>query len=116
MSKAMSNKSIKRIKITVVLVLLIIAAFLLTGCQTYNERFTYYDPAGQTNHVVHVSYRTFLTWGEAAKLQTSTQTEEFIRTVNAEGVTVKGDSEAIRALGSAIGETAGTILKTTIAP
>ena len=112
----MSARSIKRLKLAVVLVLLGIASWLLTGCQTYNERFTYYDPAGTTNHTVHVSYRTILTFGEASKLSTSTQTEEFIRTVNAEGVTVKGDSEALRALGSAIGETAGTILKHTVNP
>lgn len=110
----MSTPCIKRIKLAVAVGLLAIASWLLTGCQTYNERFTYYDPAGATNHTVHVSYRTFLTFGEASKLSTSTQTEEFIRTVNAEGITVKGDSEAISALGSAIGETVGSILKHTI--
>jgi len=101
----------EQLKLLVLVILFFVAAFLLSGCVSYNERFTYYDPVGATNHTVHVSYRTFLTFGEAAKLSTSTQTEEFIRTVNAEGVIVKGDSEAIRALGSAIGEAAATAVK-----
>jgi regulator of protease activity HflC (stomatin/prohibitin superfamily) len=105
-------KAKDHLKMLVLVILFAIIIVLLSGCVSYNERFTYLNPAtGQTNHTVHVSYRHFLTWGEAAKLQTSTQTEEFIRTVNAEGVTVKGDAEAIKALGAAIGEATATAIK-----
>ncbi len=42
---------------------------LFTGCSHYSERFTYIDPAsGNTNHVVHVSHHTFMTYGQAAAL------------------------------------------------
>jgi hypothetical protein len=75
---------------------------LLTGCQSYNERFTYVQPDGTTNHVVHISYRSCLMWGEAAKLKTETQTMEFIRTVNADDLVSKPDSESIKAIADGI--------------
>lgn len=90
---------------------LIPLAALLTGCTTYNERFTYFDDAGKTNHVVHVSHRTFLVWGKAAELQTETQTQEFIRTVNAKDIELKTDSEAITAIGNAVGQAIGEAVK-----
>ena len=70
---------------------------LLCGCTTYHERFSYYGPGG-TNHTVCISHNTFLIWGEIAKLSTETQTEEFVRKVNAEGLSVKTDAEAIKAI------------------
>ena len=76
---------------------------LLCGCTTYSERFTYIDPATQTtNHVVSVSHRTFLVWWQAAKLKTETQTMEFIRTVNADGVVSRPDAESIKAIADGI--------------
>lgn len=69
----------------------------LTGCSTYRERFTYYGPNG-TNHVVDVSHKTFLMFGQAATLKTETQTMEFIRTVNATGVLTKPDAESVKAV------------------
>ncbi len=76
---------------------------LLCGCTTYNERFTYVDPnTGSTNHTVHISYRSCLMWGEAAKLKTETQTMEFIRTVNADGLVSKPDADSIKAIADGI--------------
>ena len=76
---------------------------LLCGCTTYNERFTYIDPATQTtNHVVSVSHRTFMVWGQAATLETETQTMEFIRTVNADGLVSKPDADSIKAIADGI--------------
>lgn len=70
-----------------------------SGCSHYSEQFTYLDSqTGMTNHVVRVRHATFLMWGEANKLETETQTAEFIRTVNAEGIILKPDSEAIKSL------------------
>jgi hypothetical protein len=77
----------------------LLLVWLLCGCTTYHERFTYIDPATQTtNHVVSVSHRTFLVWWQAAKLKTETQTMEFIRTVNADDLVSKPDSESIKAI------------------
>lgn len=69
----------------------------VSGCTTYRERFTYYGPGG-TNHTVSITHNTFLIWGQAAKLATETQTMEFIRTVNAEGLSFKPDSDSIKAI------------------
>ena len=85
--------------------ILIIAIILLSGCSHYAERFTYIDPAsGNTNHVVSVTHTTFLMGGEAAKLKTETQTMEFIRTVNAEGISQRPDSESIKAITAGVVE------------
>ena len=81
----------------------ILLGVLLCGCTTYNERFTYVDPnTGSTNHTVHISYRSCLMWGEAAKLKTETQTMEFIRTVNADGLVSKPDADSIKAIADGI--------------
>jgi hypothetical protein len=86
----------------------LLAAMILTGCQSYNERFTYMDPkTGATNHVVHVSYRSLFMVGESAKLRTETQTMEFIRTVNADGLKSRVDAEGIAAAGTAAGNVIG---------
>lgn len=74
------------------------ALALLSACSCYTERFTYFAPDGRTNHVVDVRHRTFLMYGQAARLKTETQTSEFIRTVNAEGVTLRPDSESVKAI------------------
>jgi len=77
------------------LTLILAACFLLSGCTMYSERFTYFDSeTGATNHIVHVSHHTFMTYGKAAKLSTETQTMEFIRTVNAEGLSQRPDAES----------------------
>ena len=76
---------------------------LLCGCTSYNEWFTYVDPnTGSTNHTVHISYRSFLMWGESAKLKTETQTMEFIRTVNADGLVIKPDADSIKSIADGI--------------
>ena len=81
----------------------VLLVWLLCGCTTYHERFTYIDPATQTtNHVVSVSHRTFLVWWQAAKLKTETQTMEFIRTVNADDIVSKPDAESIKAIADGI--------------
>ena len=81
----------------------LLLVWLVCGCQTYNERFTYVDPkTGSTNHTVHISYRSFLMWGESAKLKTETQTMEFIRTVNADDLVSKPDAESIKAIADGI--------------
>ena len=100
----MSTRSIKRIKLAVLLGLFIVAAWLLSGCKTYSEQFIKLNPDGTTNHIARVNYRTLFIVGEAANLQTSTQTEDYIRTVGADAVKTKADSEAITAGGAAIGE------------
>jgi hypothetical protein len=100
----MSASSIKRIKLGVLLGLFVIVCWLLSGCKTYSEQFVKLNPDGTTNHIARVNYRTLFIIGEAANLQTSTQTEDYIRTVGADALKTKGDKEAIAAGGSAIGE------------
>lgn len=81
----------------------VLLVWLLCGCTTYSERFTYVDPkTGSTNHTVHISYRSFLMWGESAKLKTETQTMEFIRTVNADGLVIKPDADSIKSIADGI--------------
>ena len=85
------------------LIFLVLVAVACVGCQTYNERFTYVDPSsGSTNHVVHVSYRSCLLWGKAARLKTETQTMEFIRTVNADGLETRPDAASVKAISDGI--------------
>lgn len=87
------------------LAFLMVAAGLGTGCQSYRERFTYLSPAtGATNHVVDVSFRSCLIWGKAAKLRTETQTMEFIRSVNAEGLESRPDPEAVKAIAQGVAD------------
>lgn len=62
----------------------------LISCSTYYERFTYTSEQG-ASHTVDVSHNTFLMYGKAATLNTDTQTEEFIRTVNAADIQRKPD-------------------------
>lgn len=82
--------------------------FACSGCTTYSETFTYYGPDG-TNHTLTISHNTFLIYGKANKLATETQTGEFIRTVNASGLQVKTDADAVKAITEGITE---GILKT----
>ena len=91
-----------RITAAAMLLLGLALVVLLSGCQTYNERFTYIGPDGATNHVVHVSYKSCLMWGEAAALKTETQTGEFIRTVNADGLMSRPDPEAVKAISEGV--------------
>jgi hypothetical protein len=75
-----------------------IALSILTGCTNYSEDFTKYSEDGSIAHTVHVTHRTFLIVGKAATLKTETQTEDFIRNVNATDMSVKTDSEAVKAI------------------
>jgi len=75
-----------------------IALLALTGCQTYHEQFVYFSPTGQTNHIVNVGFTSCLMFGAAARLKTETQTGEFIRNVNADGLITKPDADSIRAI------------------
>lgn len=97
--------------------ILLLVVLLLVGCVRYNERFTYIDPeTGATNHTVHVSHSTFLVWGRAAELATETQTQEFIRTVNAKQIEIRTDAQAIEAIGGAAGRIIGEAVKKTLTP
>lgn len=71
---------------------------LLTSCSIYREEFTKYDNHGIPNHTVQVTYGTFLMLGEAGQLRTSTQTEDFIREVNAQDAKSATDKESISAI------------------
>ena len=85
---------------TLTILILLVAC---VGCTTYRERFTYIDPSsGATNHVVDVSWRTFLVSGKAGQLRTETQTMEFIRSVNAVDAELKPDAESIKAIADGI--------------
>lgn len=70
---------------------------LFSSCSFYRENFTKYDN-GVPNHTVQVTYCTFLMIGEAARLKTTTQTEDFIREVNTEGASSKPDNATISAI------------------
>ena len=83
--------------------LLVVAAIFLTGCQTYHERFVYLAN-GYTNHIVDVSYTSCLMLGKAARLKTETQTGEFIRNVNADGLETKPDADTIKAISEGVTE------------
>jgi hypothetical protein len=67
----------------------------LSGCSFYRERFTHYPTKTDPGHVVDVVHVSIFQFGSAAKLTTSTQTEEFIRDVNAEGIVQKTDGAAL---------------------
>jgi len=51
---------------------------------------------------VDVSWRTCLVMGKAGQLRTTTQTMEFIRTVNAYGLVSKPDADSIKAIADGI--------------
>ncbi len=74
---------------------------MCAGCSTYTESFTYWGP-GQTNHTVKVSHHTLLMYGKAARLETETQTMEFIRNVNATDLEVGGDAKTIKAISDGV--------------
>jgi hypothetical protein len=67
----------------------------LGGCSLYRERFTHYPKRDEPGHVVEVLHVSVFQFGSAARLTTSTQTEEFIRDVNAEGIVQKTDGAAL---------------------
>lgn len=71
---------------------------LFSSCSLYREQFTKYDNHGIPNHTVQVTYGTFLMLGEAGQLRTSTQTEDFIREVNAQDAKSATDKESISAI------------------
>lgn len=68
----------------------LLCLLLFSGCSSYYERFSFTGEEGQT-HTVDVQHHTLFMFGKAANLNTDTQTEEFIRTVNATGVSQKPD-------------------------
>lgn len=72
------------------------------SCLHYKEEFTYYNESGTPNHTVDVSYYNFLIMGKAGRLNTETQTMEFIRNVNASDVESKSDSDAIGSLAEGV--------------
>jgi hypothetical protein len=75
-----------------------LAALLMNSCSFYQEDFTKYDEHGIPDHTVKVTHMTFFMTGEAAKLKTYTNTEDFIREVNAEGLKSETDKESIAAI------------------
>jgi hypothetical protein len=77
---------------------LALVGLMFVGCQTYREQFVYFSPNGKTNHVVNVGFSSCLMFGSAARLKTETQTGEFIRNVNADGVVLKPDAESVKAI------------------
>lgn len=83
---------------------ILVLGYFTLGCQSYRERFTYFAPDGSTNHVVDVSYHSCLLLGKAARLRTETQTGEFIRNVNADGIEFKPDAESVKAITEGVSE------------
>gem|GEM_PF-5038662 len=71
---------------------------LFSSCSFYQEQFTKYDENGIPDHTVKVTHTTLFMVGEAAKLKTYTNTEDFIREVNAEGLKSETDKESIAAI------------------
>lgn len=84
---------------------------LVSGCKTYRETFTKFNPDGTTNHVFTTTYRTCFIVGRASALSTSTQTEDYIRTVSADSFSSNVDSDAIVSTGGAVGNVVGSALK-----
>lgn len=72
----------------------ILTLICLNSCSLYREQFTYYED-GSPNHTVDVSFYNFFMLGKAGKLSTETQTMEFIRTVNAQDLENKVDSDSV---------------------
>ena len=64
---------------------------LLPSCSYYSEQFTFLKDEG---HVVVVTHLSVLQSREASRLTTSTQTEEFIRDVNADNIREESDGKA----------------------
>lgn len=74
----------------------------LNSCQVYRERFTFYGDDGVPDHEVDVFFASFGLVGEAGKLSTETQTEEFIRTVNADNLRSRPDAETVGAVSNGV--------------
>lgn len=68
----------------------LILALSVSSCSFYQEEFTFMGENGNS-HNVRVTHVSALLFGKAAQLNTDTQTEEFIRTVNASDVQQKPD-------------------------
>ena len=88
----MNNKRIIRM-LTVLAVGLaaMVIISVLGSCSYYSEQFAFIRDEGHTVIVTHVSV---LQSREASKLTTSTQTEEFIRDVNASNLREESDGKA----------------------
>jgi hypothetical protein len=94
---------------------LVIAGLLitgLTGCSAYHEKFTFRAPTqinGDTNvlyktHEVNLTYSTFLMWGKANLINAQIQTEEYIRSLNAEGLAFGVQTNIVKELSEGIAE------------
>jgi len=77
---------------------MIIMTLLLTGCSVTRQQFTAYGPGGEIKHELDVYHVTFLVDGRAAILRNETQTEEYINTLNAEGVSLTVNTNALKAV------------------
>lgn len=78
-------------------ILLALTSAAFVGCTSYSERFSKFNADGSMAHTVTVRHVSFLAGTEAAKLRTETQTEDFIRNVNADSIKSKPDADAIKA-------------------
>lgn len=97
-----------RLKIIFLAVLLLAMLWLVAGCKSYSASHIVLHPDGSTNSITREYYGTLLIVGEASQLKASTQTDTYIKTIGIDKITTKGDADAIRAGGAAIGELGGS--------
>jgi len=89
----------------VTIVALFFITFFLMGCNTYHSTYTRYDPvSGEVSEKVRVSYAQLLAITDAQKIITTTQTENYIRETNTEGLSMHTDDEAVKAITKGVSE------------
>lgn len=81
---------------------------LLTGCSMTGQHFTKFNPDGTINHELHLRHYTLFMDSKAATLRSETQTEDFIHTLNAEGIGLMVNTNALKAITEAV---VSTVLK-----
>lgn len=71
---------------------------LTTGCSVTRQQFTAYDTFGERKHQLDLYHITFLMDSRAATLKNETQTEEYINTLNSEGLFLGVNTNALKAV------------------
>ena len=79
---------------------LILLALLgtLTGCTTTGQHFTEYYPDGSVKHKLNIRHWTAFTDTKAQEFSTETQMEEFIFNMDATGLKMSVNTNALKAV------------------
>jgi hypothetical protein len=78
------------------LILLILLS--ITGCTTTGQHFTEYYPDGSVKHKLNIRHWTAFTDTATAEFSTETQMEEFIFNLDAKGLKMTVNTNALKAV------------------